>query len=102
MTAGADWLARATRDDGRTARLHAAGAFAAMPRAIEHGIVGVARDGAAAWVAMRDVGRAPAPTDARLPRAQSRRVLDAAAALHAAFRGARARTARRPCATGSA
>ena len=39
------WLARATRDDGRTARLHAAGAFDAMPQSIEHGIVAVARQG---------------------------------------------------------
>jgi len=88
VTAGADWLARATRDEGRTARLHAAGAFAAMPAAIEPGIVAVARDGAAAWVAMRDVGAQLLPADARMSRAQSRQVLDAAAALHAAFRGA--------------
>ena len=88
VTAGADWLARATRDDGRTARLHAAGAFAAMPRAIEPGIVAVARDGAAAWVAMRDLGAQLLPDGERLSRARSRRVLAAAAALHAAYRGA--------------
>ena len=39
----------------------------------------------AAWVAMRDVGDALLADDARLSRAQSRRVLDAAAALHATF-----------------
>jgi aminoglycoside phosphotransferase (APT) family kinase protein len=88
VIAGADWLARATRDDGRTARLHAAGAFAAMPAAIEPGIVAVERAGAAAWVAMRDLQAQLLPADARLSRAQSRRVLDAAAGLHAAFHGA--------------
>jgi aminoglycoside phosphotransferase (APT) family kinase protein len=85
--AGADWLARATHDEGRTARLHDAGAFAAMPAAIEHGIVAVERADAAAWIAMRDL-HASLLGEARLSRARSRAVLDAAAALHAAFRGA--------------
>jgi hypothetical protein len=53
ITPGADWLARATHDDGRTARLHAAGAFKAMPSAIEHGVVAVERTDDAAWVAWR-------------------------------------------------
>jgi aminoglycoside phosphotransferase (APT) family kinase protein len=87
VTPGADWLARATRDEGRTARLHAAGAFEAMPHAIEHGIVAVAGDGEAAWVAMRDVGAQLLAADARMSRGRSRQVLAAAAALHAAFRG---------------
>jgi hypothetical protein len=84
---GADWLARATGDDGRTARLHAAGAFEAMPASIEHGIVAVARTDDAAWVAMRDVHEHLLGEVARLTRADSRRILDAAAALHATFRG---------------
>jgi aminoglycoside phosphotransferase (APT) family kinase protein len=87
VAAGADWLARATRDDGRTARLYAAGAFAAMPAVIDHAVVAVARAGDAAWVAMRDVQRELLAPDARLSRAESRQVLDAAAALHAAFHG---------------
>jgi hypothetical protein len=87
ITPGADWLARATRDRGRTAQLHAAGAFDAMPSAIEHGIVAVERTDDAAWVAMRDVQRHLLAEDARLTRTQSRRILDAAAALHATFLG---------------
>ncbi len=88
VTAGADWLARATEDDGRTARLHAAGAFARMPPVLDHGIVAVARAGDAAWIAMRDVQQHLLGGDERLSRGQSRCVLEAAAALHAAFRGA--------------
>src|SRR4051794_9216156 len=87
VTPGADWLARATRDDGRTARLHAAGAFDSMPPTIEHAIVDVEHSDHGAWVAMRDVHAQLLPDDARLTRAQSRRVLDAAAALHTAFQG---------------
>jgi hypothetical protein len=88
VRSGADWLARATRDEGRTAQLYEAGAFDAMPPVIEHGIVAVARDGDAAWVAMRDVAVHLLPEDAPLTRADSRRILTAAAALHAAFAGA--------------
>jgi aminoglycoside phosphotransferase (APT) family kinase protein len=87
VTAGSDWLARATRDEGRTARLHEAGAFAAMPAAVEHGIVAVARAGDAAWVAMRDVSRRLLPDGERLTRERSRLVLEAAAALHRTFHG---------------
>ena len=99
---GADWLARATGDDGRTARLHAAGAFDAMPPAIEHGIVAVERDRG------RRLDR-----HARRPRAAAggRRAADARAEPPHPRRGRRAardvprtgsRTAPRGCATASA
>lgn len=87
VSAGSDWLARATRDDGRTARLYEAGAFAAMPAAIEHGVVAVERDGGSAWVAMRDVARLLLPETARITREESRRILAAAAQMHRAFHG---------------
>jgi hypothetical protein len=87
VVAGADWLARVTGDDGRTARLHDAGAFAAMPAVIRHGIVAVQRDGDAAWVVMEDVGALLLDAERRLTRAESRRVLAASAALHGAFQG---------------
>ena len=83
---GADWLARVTGDRGRTAQLYLAGAFDEMPPAIGHGIVAVERSGDAAWIAMRDVQAELLPPDARLSREQSRRILDAAAQLHHAFR----------------
>jgi Phosphotransferase enzyme family len=84
---GSDWLARATDDVGRTAQFYEAGVFERMPDSIGHGIVAVERDGEAAWVAMRDVGALLLPSDARLSRAESRRILAAAADLHRAFRG---------------
>ena len=87
VRAGADWLARATRDDARTARLFDAGAFTAMPAVIESGVVAVVREGAVAWIAMDDVAPHLLGDEARLSRAESRRVLDASAALHAAFHG---------------
>jgi aminoglycoside phosphotransferase (APT) family kinase protein len=85
---GGDWLARATRDEGRTLRLHAAGAFDAMPPQLEHAIEAVEATPDGAWMAMRDVHAHLLGDTARLSRAQSRRVLDVAAALHAAFHGA--------------
>jgi aminoglycoside phosphotransferase (APT) family kinase protein len=83
---GADWLARATRDHGRTAQLYLAGAFERMPPSIAHGIVAVERSADGAWIAMHDVHDQLLPPSARLSRAESRRILEAAAQLHRAFR----------------
>ena len=88
VEAGADWLARVTADDGRTARLFEAGAFAAMPEVVRHGVVGAHRDGAAAWIVMEDLGALLLPEHQRLSRDESRQILRAAAALHDAFAGA--------------
>jgi aminoglycoside phosphotransferase (APT) family kinase protein len=85
--ADADWLARATHDEGRTAQLHDSGAFTRMPASIAHGVVTVERADGAAWIAMRDVHAELLPAEARLSREQSRRILSAAAELHAAFHG---------------
>lgn len=84
--AGADWLARATRDTGRTAQLYLAGAFDRMPAAIGHGIVAVEQSAEAAWIAMRDVQEVLLPAHVRLSREQSARILAAAADLHRTFR----------------
>ena len=84
---GADWLARATRDTGRTAQLYLAGAFDRMPPSIGHGIVAVERSDDGAWIAMRDVQDVLMPATARLTREESARILTAAADLHRAFRG---------------
>jgi aminoglycoside phosphotransferase (APT) family kinase protein len=84
--AGADWLARATDDDGRTAQLYLAGAFDRMPAAIGHGVVAVEETGDGWWVAMRDVAAFLLPASTRIAREQSRRILAAAAQLHRAFR----------------
>ena len=81
-------LARA-RDPrhGRTAQLHDAGVFAAMPPEIGHGIVAVERSGDGAWIAMRDVKDLLLDPAAASERDESRRILRAAAALHRTFRG---------------
>ncbi len=83
----ADWLGRVTRDRGRTAQLWDAGAFARMPAALDHGIEAVERDGMAWWVVMRDVSPAFIGDERRLTREESRRILGAAAAMHAEFAG---------------
>src|SRR4051794_1798902 len=84
----ADWLGRATHDRGRTALLWAAGAFGRMPAGLDHGVEAVLEDGDGWWVVMRDLGPALLGDERRLTRAESRRVLGVAGALHAAFAGA--------------
>ena len=83
---GGDWIMRASHDHGRAAELWSSGVLARVPEVIDHAVVGAERvtDG---WVViMRDVSSALVPDDARLTRGDSRRVLEAAAALHAGFR----------------
>jgi tRNA A-37 threonylcarbamoyl transferase component Bud32 len=60
--------------------------FERMPAAIRHGIVAVELADDAAWIAMCDVQAQLLPPDVRLSRKESRRILDAAAQLHRAFR----------------
>ena len=84
-TAGADWLARATGDRGRTAQLYLAGAFdadAAGDRPRHRGGRAIRRR------RLDRDARRPAELlapDARLSREDSRRILAAAAQLHRAF-----------------
>jgi hypothetical protein len=85
-SAASDWIARATGDDGgRVATLWSSGLLRRVPEAIEHAILAVERDGDGWVVVMRDMAPALLPDAARLSRAASRRVLEAAAALHATF-----------------
>jgi hypothetical protein len=85
VRAGGDWIMRATHDGGRVAELWAAGILQRVPAAVDHAILAVESDGDGWAVVMRDVSAALLPGDARLSRAASRRVLEAAAALHSAF-----------------
>ena len=84
---GADWLGRVTNDRGRTALLWQAGAFERMPAELDHGIESVIEDGDGWWVVMRDLSATFLGDERRLSRAESRRILDAAAAMHAEFAG---------------
>jgi hypothetical protein len=82
---GGDWIMRATGDQGRAAELWASGVLARVPAVIEHAVLGAERAGAGWVVVMRDVSAGLVPDHIRLGRRESRRVLEAAAALHAAF-----------------
>jgi hypothetical protein len=86
VRAGGDWIMRACHDHGRAAELWSAGVLARVPDVIDHAVLGAeAVDGG--WVVvMRDVSAGLIPEHARLTRADSRRILEAAAALHARFR----------------
>ena len=92
---GGDWLGRVTNDRGRTALLWQAGAFERLPAALDHGIESVVEDGDGWWVVMRDLSATFLAEDRRLSREENRRILAAAAAMHAEFAGERARRRRR-------
>src|ERR687889_660585 len=67
------------------AQLWSQGVLARVPAVIDHAVVG-AEEVEGGWVVvMRDVSAALLPDHARITRDDSRRVLEAAAALHAAF-----------------
>ncbi|HEX3214435.1 MAG TPA: hypothetical protein VH016_17855 [Actinomycetota bacterium] len=84
---GGDWIMRASHDHGRAAELWSSGVLGRVPEVIDHAVLG-AEQVAGGWVViMRDVTAALVPDTARIARADSRRVLEAAAALHAAFAG---------------
>ena len=80
-----DLVLRALDDDGRLARLWDAGVFDRMPDVVEHGLLGVEREGDGWLVVMADVGDALLPDDRPVSRAESRRLLAAAAAMHERF-----------------
>jgi hypothetical protein len=82
---GGDWIMRATADHGRAATLWSRGVLARVPEVIDHAVVGAEQVEGGWVVIMRDVSAALVPEHARVSRADSGRVLEAAAALHAAF-----------------
>jgi hypothetical protein len=83
-----DLMLRGLDDDGRLLRLWDAGVFERMPAVVEHGILGIEREADGWLVVMEDVGAALLPDDRRVSRAESRRLLAAAAAIHERFTGA--------------
>jgi hypothetical protein len=82
---GGDWIMRASHDHGRAAELWSEGVLARVPAVIDHAVVGAEEVEGGWMVIMRDVSAALLPDNARITRADSRRVLEAAAALHATF-----------------
>jgi hypothetical protein len=83
---GGDWIMRASHDHGRAAELWSSGLLARVPAVIDHAVVGAEQVSGGWVVIMRDVSAALLPDHARIGRADGRRVLEAAAALHARFR----------------
>src|SRR5918995_4596566 len=82
---GGDWIMRASHDHGRAAELWSSGVLARVPEVVEHAVLAAEPTGDGWVVIMRDMSAALVPEHARLRREDSRRVLEAAAALHAAF-----------------
>ncbi len=80
-----DLILRALADDGRLARLWDAGVFVRMPAVVEHGLLGVEPEADGWVVVMADVSDALLPDDRPIGRAESRRLLGAAAAMHERF-----------------
>jgi hypothetical protein len=88
VVAGGDWLGRATGGTPRTADLWRSGVLQRIPAEIDHAVLAVHPDPADGWwIAMRDVSATMLGDERRLTRAESRRVLEAAAALHRTFAG---------------
>ena len=84
---GRDWIGRATHDGGRIATLWHSGLFARLPAMVEHAILAVEHDEDGWLVIMRDVGAGLFAPGTRVSRATSRRLLEATAAMHVAFKG---------------
>jgi hypothetical protein len=82
---GEDWVSRVTHDDGREVGLWEQGVLARMPPEIDPAVIDAGRDSRGGWLLMRDVSGELLPPDRRLSRAESARILAAAAALHRRF-----------------
>lgn len=80
-----DWIARATNDDGRIVKLWDHGALDRMPPSIDHTIVGVEREDGFWRIFMRDAADTLLRDDIRHDGRTARRLLEAAADLHAVF-----------------
>ena len=83
----ADWIMRATGDDGRIERMWETDVFAAVPDAIDSTMLGVERHPGGCTIVMRDVSASLFADGQMVTREQSRRIIAAADALHEAFRG---------------
>jgi Phosphotransferase enzyme family len=84
---GRDWIGRGTHDEGRIATLWRSGLFARVPAMVEHAILAVEPEDDGWMVIMRDVGAGLFAPGIVVSRATSRRLLEATAAIHMAFKG---------------
>jgi hypothetical protein len=84
---GSDWIALATGDVSRVFLLWSSGVFNRVPGVVDHAVLAVEPAGEhGSKVVMRDVSAGLFAAGRRLSRADSRRILAAAAELHGAFR----------------
>lgn len=87
VDARADWLMRATGDDGRIFRLWRDGVLEHLPEGIDAAVEWVEPAPEGCTVMMRDVSATLPPAGHLVSRARMRQVLAAAARLHAQFEG---------------
>jgi hypothetical protein len=80
---------RLTHNQGRAATLWTAGVLDRFPPVIDHATLAAERDGDGWTIIMRDVSEALLGDERVLTRAEHRRILAAANALHETFRGER-------------
>ena len=85
----ADWLMRATGDDGRLFRLWSEGVLQRLPAGIDTAVEAVEELPGGCIVVMRDVSDSLVAADHVLTREQSRRVVAAMSSLHDTFAGTR-------------
>ena len=82
-----DWIARAVGGGTRSADLFNSGIFGRLPEPLDAAVVETLRYGDTFWLVMRDVSDGLLGDERRLSRAESRAVLDGAAAMHDEFWG---------------
>jgi hypothetical protein len=82
-----DWLSRALHDEGRAVSLWTRGILQRVPPVVDHAVLDAWPTPEGGVIRMRDVSAQLITEDRPLSRAGSRRILEAAAALHEAFLG---------------
>jgi Phosphotransferase enzyme family len=85
VRARGDWISRATRDRCREAMLCEASVLERLPAELDPAIIVAERQGSESVLVMRDVSDVLLPPERMLTRAESRRILAAAGAMHQKF-----------------
>jgi len=80
---GGDWIAQGTKDEGRELTFFQRGVFDRLPPTIDHAVVSTYEH----TLVLRDVSVELVSPSRRWTRAESRRILEAAAAMHRTFAG---------------
>ena len=83
LVPGGDWIAQGTKDEGRELTFFEHGVFARLPPTVDHAVVS-AYD---RTLVLRDVSAELVSPSHRWTRAESQRILEAAAAMHRTFAG---------------